>query len=796
MRKDGGYTRRQIDRAPTDPVGPLPGMPDMKYAPPPGPFSAVLRSDVAEFMTKVFFGAEATAEGILRGMVNDDDSQNPPRTMSRDLTRAEMAIVKWMLAEALAAADATMDDATSIDHEVRLVIFLTEGLSASHMSNRRNIWAKDRDRTQFIPLIVGDGELYVQFTTDNASVRDTDPVTVMTPTSSVWWWSVLGGARTWGPDPRATHALGCRGGGDPKQNKFNVKAAAIVVFSGRHTPACQSQRTAVANMHITDAPVKGMIWTSPPRCRPTSNVGYIMKNKDSLAAERVLLQCELLSSRPGSRHAPPRATFLLRKGHEPTVPVWPTVQPGDVVVLCKAPWDENTVTVWRKKAVGEGRGGGGAGSSGECAAGPASRAGRGMRGGAGGRGGNRGRVDALGGYPASGGSGGSAVSTMPGLGLGEYESLGSSGGATGLGAGLGGGGADAGIGDLGGLDSSGGGVIPVSGKRPPPVALTNPALPHTSGGALDKDTVMALVADAVERERANGARALEAEKGAHELAMERAVADANARARDSERNAVAAERAFLTQQHDAEIRRLTDEHKSALAAERSATSVSTTAKTTQLADALQQALSTIQDLRRDQRNLLEHSRTQLQALYDSHAQQITKEREAHASALSAERDRYDRMLNNQAAERDLSRMRSDQVDLARQATAGTIAVALAGKPVPASAMGAPAPIPLQSVGVAGSVAGSSAPYPLPPPPGSTTLAPGGGAPIMHCIPVAPVSGVPQPSSTSTASGAPPMPPGSEAQVGFKLDAERMTANASQADGVLQSGLQLLAGLKL
>ena len=70
-----------------------------------------------------------------------------------------------------------------------------------------------------------------------------------------------------------------------------------------------------------------------------------------------------------------------------------------------------------------------------------------------------------------------------------------------------------------------------------------------------------------------------------------------------------------------------------------------------------------------------------------------------STQLTKERDRYDIMIRATAVERDTALMRSQQVSLQAQATSGTIAIALAGKVVPDSAMRiASAPISLTSLG--------------------------------------------------------------------------------------------------
>ena len=352
-RVDGGPTDEPVDSPPTFDAGPRPNMPPI---PDPYPWDYPIMGTAdteanacLRRISEVLLPAESTAVGIRAGTVPDDDT-NARGTISRVFRDAEFTATAHDLAY-LVSRFVPRWDSSRVRLDVLLVIHTTEDSeSAGHLPNRRNAWAYDRDYGIFYQLPgVGDGKVYCRFSSDKGrTVRPADPRRYVT--NGIHMCYVIGGSREWGHYPGALMTLGCEGG-NSSTHRWGIAAAMLALFVVRTgstgPPPLPGQRTKLqdcgfADKAIIDAVKGGGAAWKYKQTRDDDALSYILRNASAMKGKRVWLQMEL---RPRSGHHPaPRSTALIDDGLV-TYPVIPSAQPGDVIVLIKAP-DWKLVTLW------------------------------------------------------------------------------------------------------------------------------------------------------------------------------------------------------------------------------------------------------------------------------------------------------------------------------------------------------------------------------------------------------------------------------------------------------------------
>ena len=770
-RVDGGYTDLPVDRPPVFPIGPRPNMPGIPehYVNQPRMFKTPgrCRQNIRERLLP----DGMSALDAMKDMIPDDDSvkEDERGTVSRELSAPQWADVSDDAMAVLTAADPTVADAsqTGIKIEARLVYHLRSPFEGvSHVPNRRNCDAGDRDAEVHINLQVGGGDPTVRFT---SNATDSD-ATVRVPTDDrrriedgMIAWNVIGGSRVWGHDPHATRMHGCLGG-DASRHPLGVAAVELVLYISRPKPrAIPAHRSRISAVPFTDTSVRNEVFGSdasaaqlPCRCadhvrqrpcRPgathTSVEFFLDPANRQLMRSRVWLQAEL--EVPVGHHTAPKATLLLVPGapaaaaagasasasaapafYPPRFPLCPKAEPGDLIVLCKAPWKDGRVTVWRRKLL-------------EAAPrkrpkGPA-------------------RVDK--GRRLPGGDGGAD------LGLGGF----------GAGGGVGDGGLGLGLGlDLPGLGGFGGGGDAAGGGG----GLTDRGSGGGGGGGWGAHAAAADARATAAEARVSTADARATAAETRVTAAEARATAAEARARDITRQLEDKEKDRVQAREDlAELKeralqmetRLSAAETRALQAETRESTADKRAKAAE--ERADDAMKQFWQKGKEQEAAVMQASELKGAMKECIAiiKAMQADKESMQKELSEERFRQERMLQAAAAERDTSVMRSQQVALQSQATAGTIAIALAGREqVPSSMAIAPQPIALACI-----ASPPSATKPPPPPPQPAHQAPQ-------------VGGVVAPSSAMAAP--------TKGSVGGDTSSVTRSA-ATTLDGVL-SRLELLA----
>ena len=623
-------------------------------------------------------------------MIPDDDSKplDKQKTFSRLPCSAEWSAGAHHINQILAAADPSLAAKIStkgLKVEALFVLHVADepGEGAAHHENRRNNVATDRDAAVHVNLMEGPGTPYVRFTSNGVTVQSTDAQVDIT--DGEFHWNVIGGARLWGHWDRALHVLGCAGQSPASvaSHRYGIAAAELVLFlSHPVVPALQSQRTTLNGLSVTSAPIMNMLFSEPRRVRQQGKnpvlIMLLEANRRLLVQRRIWVQMEL--EEPRAHHAAPRATLLLspagvssvvcdddsseagaaRTGgsnnpHTISLHAYPVSVPGDLVLLVKSPWTAGVVSLWEKKvrAVRPPTAGAARPTTATVSGGRGTRAAATSSGG--GRGG-RGR--------GGGGSGG-----MDGLGLG----LGVSGGS---GLGLGGGGDRAGVSPLevglGDVDTTFGGVAPVVAKGPGTLGIGGvggggggdggmvPLGPGSGHGASTSSAGPVMVTSQRETSLARRLSASEATL----VERDRVITElrerlSSAEQRISERDGILSE-----------LRQRVHEANAKLEAAR---------EIVPLLDARNEHLS---ESLRDAVNI---GTALMTALGDVRSDLRT----AHTDAREERRvgnERFDRVLEAAARERDVTAMRTTQAGLQSQAMAGSIAIALSGQTVPSAGM--------------------------------------------------------------------------------------------------------------